>query len=291
MTPREYRARRWAAARQRIGRTIAWTIVGLVLAVPLFAYAMSPRGPLWATMGGLIAVGFVVGFASLLAWRAAGRQASSQVLAEWATASGWAHWHRDMPAGAAAGPLPEATPLLRLGDRRYETDVVAGTVDGVPVRIANHCFEEDHHNAKGERTTTYTYDLVALLQAPLVITPMRLVRRSAVGRVLRGADDAIAGWGAMRVEDLENDSFRERFSVRVADDADPTAVFAVFDPLVQEQMADGRAVPGIDLVEAEGDWLLLASSGEFDGDELGRVDAMIDAVRWALGTLGRATTA
>ncbi|MFM8827744.1 MAG: hypothetical protein ACKOGE_00455, partial [Actinomycetota bacterium] len=93
----------------------------------------------------------------------------------------------------------------------------------------------------------------------------------------------------MRVEDLENDLFRERYAVQVADDADPVDVFAVFDPSVQEQLAERRVIPDIDLIEAEGGWLMLAWSGEIDGDELHRLDAMADAVRWAMATLGSAS--
>ena len=193
------------------------------------------------------------------------------------------------PLGLAAGFDKDAEavlPLLRLGQRRYVTDVLSGTVDGASVRIANHCFEDDSYDGKGRRTTTYTYHLVGLLEYPVAISPMRVVRRSGLGRMLKGADDATAGWGAMRVEDLENDLFRDRFSVRVADDADPVQVFAVFDPQVQEDLAEGRAIPAVDLVEAEGPWLMLASKGALDGDELDRVEVMIGSVRWAMATLG-----
>ncbi|MBM3634096.1 MAG: hypothetical protein FJW99_02215 [Actinobacteria bacterium] len=295
-----YRARRWAAARRRMRSTTVWTILGLAAFVPLCAYAASTRGTAWTVGGGVISAVLVLGFAVLFAWRAAGRSATSQLIRDWATSRGWAYWGRDMPAQPAADPsehlfdlqqladasFPEATPLLRMGARRYVTDVVAGAVDGVPTRIASHCYEEDTYGSKGERHTTYTYDLVALLEHPLRVTPMRLVRRSAVERLFRGAGDAARGWGQMRVQDLENDLFRERYAVQVADDADPVDVFAVFDPSVQEQLAERRVIPDIDLIEAEGGWLLLAWSGEIDGDELHRLDAMVDAVRWAVATLG-----
>lgn len=294
-----YRTRRWAAARRKMRSTVAWTIVGLAVFVPLCAYAASSRGTAWTVGGGVVGAALVLGFAVLLAWRAAGRSATSEILRDWATARGWGYGGRDRPARApdtatiaggvqvlADSPFPEATPLLRRGDRRYVTDVVAGLVDGVPVRLANHCYEQDSYGSKGERRTTYVYDVVALLEYPLSVTPIRVVRRSAVGRLLRSAGDAVAGWGAMRVEDLENDLFRERYAVQVADAADPVTVFAVFDPLVQEQMAEKRVIPEIDLIEGEGGWLLLAWSGELDGDEMHRLDVMIDAVQWAIATLG-----
>ena len=286
VTHDEYRRRRWTAARARMRSTILWTLLGLALAVPLCAYAASPRGLAWTIGGGLIGAVLILGFAALFAWQAAGRRASSLIMGEWAAANGWGHWSRDADGEGTGEPFPEATPLLRLGDRRYVTDVLTGTVDGASVRIANHCFEDDSYDGKGRRTTTYTYHLVALLEYPVAISPMRMVRRSGLGRMLKGADDATAGWGAMRVEDLENDLFRERFSVRVADDADPVQVFAVFDPQVQEDLAEGRAIPAVDLVEAEGPWLMLASKGALDGDELDRVEGMIGSVRWAMATLG-----
>jgi hypothetical protein len=55
---------------------------------------------------------------------------------------------------------------------------------------------------------------------------------------------------------------------------------------VQEDLAEGRVIPAVDLVEAEGPWLMLASKGALDGDELERVAGMIAAVRWAMATLG-----
>ena len=295
-----YRARRWAAARRKMRSTIAWTIVGLAVFVPLCAYAASSRGTAWTVGGGIVGAVLVLGFAVLFAWRAAGRKATSEIIREWAVGHGWAYWGRDMPAEPTPEPyearfdlqqladssFPEATPLLCRGDRRYVTDVVAGLVDGVPVRLANHCYEDDSYGSKGERHTTYTYDLVALLECPLRVTPMRVVRRSAVGRMFRGAGDAVSGWGGMRVEELENDLFRERYAVQVADDADAVVVFAVFDPAVQEQMAEKRVIPDIDLIEARDGWLMLAWSGELDGDETPRLDTMISAVRWAIATLG-----
>jgi len=246
--------------------TIAWTVIGLVFFVPLCAYAASPNGTAWAIGGGILGAVLVLGFAVLFAWRAAGRNATSELVRDWAAARAAGYWGRDMPAQPSPDPaealfdlqqladsgMPEATPLLRMGTRRYVTDVVAISIDGVPARIANHCYEEDTYGSKGERHTTYTYDLIALLEYPLRVTPMRVVRRSAVGRLLRGAGEAMRGIGGMRVEDLENDLFRERYAVEVADDADPVDVFAVFDPSVQERLAEGRVIPDIDLIEAGG---------------------------------------
>lgn len=294
-----YRSRRWASARRRMRATIIWTILGLAVFVPLCAYAASPRGAAWTVLGAVVGVVLVLGFAVLFAWRAAGRNATSEIVRDWAVARGWGYSGRDMPAhpapagddviaGAQAladAEFPEATPLLRRGDRRYVTDVVAGVVDDVAVRIANHCYEVDSYGAEGERHTTYAYDLVALLERPLRITPMRLVRRSAVGRLFRGTGDTVRGWGAMRVLDLDNSAFGERYALEVDDRADAVDIFAVFDPAMQEQLADGRLIPDIDLIEAEGDWLMMAASGELDGDELDRLERMTEAVGWAVATL------
>ena len=294
-----FRARRWAAARERMRATVIWTVAGLALFVPLCIYAVAERGATWMIV---TAIGtFIVGlaFAALLAWQAAGKRASSRMIREWAIANGWAYWGRDMPAEPAPQPhearfddfmlasetFPEATGLLRKGVRRYVTDVIAGTVDGVPVRIANHTYETDTYDGKGNRTTTYTNHVVALVPQVPAVTPMRLVRRSALGRALKGADDRMAGIGSMKAIDMERHDFNETFSLRVADDADMVVLFRVFDHVTQERLADGSDIPTIDLMEAEGPWVMLADGGFVRGDQLTRIELMIASIRWARTTL------
>ena len=77
----------------------------------------------------------------------------------------------------------------------------------------------------------------------------------------------------------------QAFSLRVADDADMVLVFQLFDQVAQERLADGRDIPTIDLVEAEGAWLMLADGGTVRGDQLSRIEQMIAAIRWARTTL------
>lgn len=298
--PNAFRARRRAAARERMRSTIIWTIVGLALFVPLCVYVVAERGAVWMISTGIVAFLLGLGFAALMAWQAAGKRASSLMIREWAIANGWAYWGRDMPAEPAPQPyearfddymlatesFPEATDLLRKGNRRYVTDVLAGTVDGVPVRIANHTYETDSYDGKGRRTTTYTNHVVALVPQVPAVTPMRLVRRSAIGRALKGADDRMAGIGDMKAVEMESRDFNDTFSLRVADDADMVVLFRVFDQLTQERLADGRDAPTIDLLEAEGPWLMLADGGTVRGDQLTRIEQMIAAIRWSHATLG-----
>jgi len=297
--PNAFRARRWAAARERMRATTIWTVVGLALFVPLCIYAVAERGAIWMTVTGIVAFVLGLGFAALLAWQAAGKRASSRMIREWAIANGWAYWGRDMPAEPTPQPhearfddfmlateaFPEATPLLRKGNRRYVTDVLAGTVDGLPVRIANHTYETDSYDGDGNRTTTYTNHVVALVPHVPKVTPLRMVRRSRLGKALKGADDTMAGIGSMKAVDMENNEFNTAFSLRVADDADMVLVFQLFDQVTQERLADGRDIPTIDLVEAEGPWLMLADGGTVRGDQLTRIEQMIAAIRWARTTL------
>lgn len=294
-----FRARRWAAARERTRTTVIWTIIGVGLLVLGCIWVVSDRGTAWMVGTGVVALVVGLFIAGALAWQAAGRRASSTMIREWARANGWAYWGRDMPPEPTPEPFesrfddfmlasetfPEATPLLRKGDRRYVTDVLAGSVDGLPVRIANHTYETDSYDANGNRTTTYTNHVVALVPHVPKVTPLRLVRRSTLGRALRGADDAIAGMGSMKAVDMENRDFNAAFSLRVADDADMVLVFQLFDQVTQERLADGRDVPTVDLVEAEGPWLTIADGGTVRGDQLTRIEQMIAATRWARTTL------
>jgi hypothetical protein len=294
-----YRARRWAAARERARSTVTWTIIGVGLLMLGCIWVVSDRGTAWMVSTGVIALFAGLLIATALAWQAAGKRASSGMIRDWAIANGWAYWGRDMPAEPTPEPFesryddymlatetfPEATPLLRKGNRRYVTDVLAGTVDGMPARIANHTYETDSYDGDGNRTTTYTNHVVALVAQAPKVTPLRMVRRSRMGKVLKGADDTIASIGSMKAVDMENRDFNTAFSLRVADDADMVLVFQLFDQVAQERLADGRDIPTIDLVEAEGAWLMLADGGTVRGDQLSRIEQMIAAIRWARTTL------
>lgn len=296
---REFRRLRGEALLAQARRAAIWTSLAVVVLAGGLVLVIRDLGALWMTLTGLIVAVLVVGVALLVIWQAASTRASSAMIESWALRNGWAYSPTDSARGPAPEPIesriddvmratepfPQATPLLRKGVRRSVCDVLAGTVDGVPVRIANHVYEEDSYGAKGERQTTYTRHLVALFDQYTGLDALRLVRRSASGRVLKGADDALAGLGAMRAVELENDTFHQRFSVRVADDADDVTVFAIFSPLVQEHLASGADIPGIDLIEAEAPALLLASKGRLNGDALERLDAMLDAVRWTRARL------
>ena len=293
-----YRARRTAEMRSHLRKTIIWTVVAIVLFGTGFAIVAAGRGVVVVLGGTAAFVLIIIACAAYLAWQAAGTRASSTMISDWAAANGWAYWGRDTPDGPAPEPFesrfddymlahetfPEATPLLRKGTRRYVIDVLAGTVDGVAVRIANHCYETTTYNSHGTPHTSYTHPVVALMAQRPKVTPLRLVRRSRLGKALKGADDHVAGRGRMKAIDLENQSFNQAFSVRVADDADMVLVYEMFDPVLQEHLGDGTVVPGIDMVEVEGAWLMVADGGPVTGGNLERIEVMVAAARWAITT-------
>ena len=88
----------------------------------------------------------------------------------------------------------------------------------------------------------------------------------------------------MKAVDLENQLFNQAFSVRVADDADMVLVYEMFDPVLQERLGDGTVVPGIDLVEVEDAWLMVADGGTVTGGDLERIEIMVAAAQWAITT-------
>ena len=293
-----YRARRVVEMRSHMRKTIIWTAVAIVLFGSGFAIVAAESGVVVMLGGTALLVLIIIACAAYLAWQAAGTRASSTMISHWAAANGWAYWGRDAPDDPAPEPFesrfddymlahetfPEATPLLRKGTRRYVTDVLAGTVDGVAVRIANHCYETETYDSDGTPITSYTHHVVALMSQQPKVTPLRLVRRSRIGKALKGADDHVAGIGRMKAVDLDNRSFNRAFSVRVADDADMVLVYEIFDPVLQERLGDGTVVPEIDLVEAEGAWLMVADGGTVTGGHLDRIEVMAAAARWAIIT-------
>ncbi|MEI7793643.1 MAG: hypothetical protein WCI83_03235 [Thermoleophilia bacterium] len=293
-----YRTRRAVEMRSHMRKTIVWTVVAIVLFGSGFAIVAAESGVVVMVAGTAALVLIIIACAAYLAWQAAGTRASSTMISEWAAANGWAYWGRDAPDCPAPEPFesrfddymlahetfPEATPLLRKGTRRYVTDVLAGTVDGTAVRIANHCYETETYDSDGTPITSYTHHVVALMAQQPKVTPLRLVRRSRLGKALKGADDHVAGIGRMKAVDLENRSFNSAFSVRVADDADMVLVYEMFDPVLQERLGNGTVVPEIDLVEVEGAWLMVADGGTVTGGDLERIEVMVAAAQWAITT-------
>ena len=293
-----YRARRAVEMRSHMRKTITWTVVAIVLFGSGFAIVAADSGAVVVVGGTAVLVVIIIACAAYLAWQAAGTRASSTMISDWAAANGWAYWGRDAPDDQAPEPFesrfddymlahetfPEATPLLRKGTRRYVTDVLAGTVDGVAVRIANHCYETETYDSDGTPVTSYTHHVVALMSQQPKVTPLRLVRRSRLGKALKGADDHVAGIGRMKAVDLENRSFNRAFSVRVADDADMVLLYEMFDPVLQERLGNGTVVPEVDLVEVEGAWLMVADGGTVTGGHLDRIEVMAAAARWAIIT-------
>ena len=57
-----------------------------------------------------------------------------------------------------------------------------------------------------------------------------------------------------------------------------------FDPVLQERLGDGTVVPGIDLVEVEDAWLMVADGGTVTGGDLERIEIMVAAAQWAITT-------
>jgi len=285
--------------RRSMRSSIIWTVVALVVVVGGLGLIAHDGKPLNVAIVLIVVALIIIALAAFIVWYSAGKRASSLMIQEWAAANGWAYWGKDVPDAPTPEPFearfddymlareafPEATPLLRRGNRRYVSDVLAGTVDGAPVRIANHTYETDSYDADGNRTTTETHHVVALVPLRPPVSPLRLVRRSRLGKALKGADDRVAGIGAMKVVEMENRDFNHDFSLRVADDADMVLVFQMFDHVAQERLAEGSDIPTVDLIESEGEWLMLADGGTVRGDQLVRIEQMIAAIRWARTTL------
>ena len=136
--------------------------------------------------------------------------------------------------------LPDATPLLKSGDRRradFRLDgLLAKNTQG---SIALFTTVDVYHDAKGRRHRSFSHYTVAVtrLPRPQKIFPRLICQRRSGFRALDGFEDKVMHSGLRRVE-LESESFDKRYEVFIGEKSDANPVRQLFSPTFILWLAD-----------------------------------------------------
>jgi hypothetical protein len=136
-------------------------------------------------------------------------------------------WARDRGlAYKAEGDLPEATPLLRRGDRRLARNLASGELPGgLPGVLAGYEYVDEREN-DDDKHYLYTLVVARLPEALGFVTEVTVAPRGRMASLGRLEDRAR---GRRRVE-LESAEMARRFQVRVAAEEDDNWVRQLFTP-------------------------------------------------------------
>jgi hypothetical protein len=127
-------------------------------------------------------------------------------------------------------PLPEATPLLRKGDKRYAERTLSGPfaedVEGI---LALYTYEEETSDGKGGRETNYYRYTVGLISVPecAAHVPELYCRRKSGLRSLEKLEDVFRS--TERVH-LESEALDERYEIFSGKEQDEVWLRRLFSP-------------------------------------------------------------
>ncbi len=127
-------------------------------------------------------------------------------------------------------PLPEATPLLRKGNKRYAQRTLSGALaEDVDGTLALFTYEETHYNGKTTQTTYYNYTL-GLIEVPecAARVPELYCQRKSGLKALEKFEDAFRG-SKERVE-LESEALDDRYEIFAGKGQDAAWLRQLFSP-------------------------------------------------------------
>ena len=128
--------------------------------------------------------------------------------------------------------LPDATPLLRSGDRRRADFRLDGELaKNTQGSMALFTTVDIYHDEKGRRHRSFSHYTVAIARIPRAqkIFPRLICQRRSGLRALDGFEDKVMHSGLRRVE-LESEAFDERYEVFIGEKSDPNPVRQLFSP-------------------------------------------------------------
>jgi hypothetical protein len=201
-----------------IGRPLTWFLIGG------FALAGAIGGAIFlsAPLGGAIAAGIVIA-GVLIVFAIADSRAADAFFATYAKERGY-------ELGGKA-PLPESTPLLCKGDRRYATRTLSGPIgEGLEGIVALYTYEVESTDSKGNRQTNYYRYTVGLVSVPECIDhiPELYVQRKFGFRALEKFEDVFRG-SKERVS-LESEVLQEKYEIFAHSEQDAVWLRRLFSP-------------------------------------------------------------
>ena len=181
---------------------------------------------------------------------------------------------------ARAGTVPEATPLLSRGDRRFATDLAVGELPGgLEGTVARYTYVDDDERGD-QRVQRYTV-LSTLVPESVGFVPLLLCRHR---RTARGLDDeADPDYPKRRSLELESAVVRQRYRIEISDEQDPQWMRELFSPSFVAWLAE-RAPEGMSFELVDG--ALCVSLPGHDEDPAS-VERLVAAAAHVAGRLRR----
>ncbi len=201
-----------------IGRPLTWFLIGG------FALAGAIGGAIFlsAPLGGAIAAGFVIA-GILIVFAIADSRAADAFFGAYAKERGYEL--------GGKSPLPQVTPLLRKGDRRYADRTLSGPIgEGLEGIIALYTYEVESTDSKGNRQTNYYRYTVGLVNVPECADPIPELycQRKFGFRALEKFEDAFRG-SKERVS-LESEVLHEKYEIFAGKEQDAVWLRRLFSP-------------------------------------------------------------
>ncbi|HEX3240003.1 MAG TPA: hypothetical protein VHR18_07700 [Solirubrobacterales bacterium] len=201
-----------------MGRPLTWFLIGG------FALAGAIAGAIFlsAPLGGAIAAGIVIA-GILIVFAIADSRAADAFFTAYAKERGYEL--------GGKSPLPQVTPLLCKGDRRYANRTLSGPIgEGLEGIVALYTYEVESTDSKGNKQTNYYRYTVGLVNVPECVDhiPELYVQRKFGFRALEKFEDVFRG-SKERVS-LESEVLHEKYEIFADKAQDAVWLRRLFSP-------------------------------------------------------------
>jgi len=200
-------------------KPLTWILIG-VFALVAAGVAAALIGP--ALGGAAFVVALLVGL--LIVFGIADSKAADDFFEVYSQARGLTLIH-------GRGRLPEATPLLRKGDKRYSDRTMTGTLaEGLEGTLALYTYEEETTDSDGDRQTNYYRYTLGLVEVPDCVAhcPELYCQRKFGLRSLEKFEDVFRG-NKERVK-LESEELDKKYEIFAGKGQDAVWLRRLFAP-------------------------------------------------------------
>lgn len=132
--------------------------------------------------------------------------------------------------------------LFRCGDGRGVENVLSGTWEGLPIRLADYWYYDESHDSQGRSSRSYEHYSIALMPIEATLPPVRIEHENAFTRL-------VSAVGLKDVE-FESGEFNRRFRVNAED---REFAFKLLDARMMEWLL---ATASGHCYEVSGSWVL-----------------------------------
>ncbi|HSS04777.1 MAG TPA: hypothetical protein VLK89_06285 [Solirubrobacterales bacterium] len=201
-----------------LGKASTWVLLGLAVAAAAVAGGVLAGAPVGAAAAvGIFLVGLLVVFAI------ADSRSEGAFFEAYGEQRGMTVYGK--------GRLPEATPLLRKGDKRYAERALEGPLDdGTQGTLALYTYEDETTDGDGNRQTNYYRYTIGLAEVPecAAFVPELYCQRKSGLRALEKFEDVFRR-SKERVK-LESEALDERYEIFAGKAQDANHLRQLFSP-------------------------------------------------------------